>query len=284
MRPAHASDATLRRVTFAIVLTSPAFVAAVAVLIVNDWVLKPALGNWLSGKLSDIAGVFVLPLLLSAVLPSRRKAAFVLTALGFALWKSPLADAPLALWNSLGVWRLARVVDFTDWIALLALIPSYRLAAPHAHRALEPISAGRRLFALTSGLVALLALAADSVAPPRYPFPYIAAFTIPASGDDVLSGLVALGFIPDNVKAAPTSRALSRAADTLALYVRQPPERSVHIAVEMRKVSPTEVRLELLSASAFGPVPNAQSLEGAFEKQVVEPLRNWVAKHRTGER
>ena len=56
MRPAHVSDATLRRVTFAVLLTSPAFVVAVAVLIVNDWLLKPALGNWLSGKLSDVAG------------------------------------------------------------------------------------------------------------------------------------------------------------------------------------------------------------------------------------
>jgi hypothetical protein len=37
-------------------LTSPAFLVAIALLIVNDWVLKPAVGSWWTGKLSDVAG------------------------------------------------------------------------------------------------------------------------------------------------------------------------------------------------------------------------------------
>ena len=40
-------------------LTHPAFTGAVALLAVNDHVLKPLVGGWLTGKLSDVAGVFV---------------------------------------------------------------------------------------------------------------------------------------------------------------------------------------------------------------------------------
>ena len=38
------------------ILASPVFSGAVTVLIVNDWVLKDAVGGWSTGKLSDVAG------------------------------------------------------------------------------------------------------------------------------------------------------------------------------------------------------------------------------------
>jgi len=44
------------------------------------------------------------------------------------------------------------------------------------------------------------------------------------------------------------------------------------------------VTLTLLAASAFGPPPNTPALVQAFEKQVVAPLRQWVANHRAGTR
>ena len=48
-------------------LLSTAAALSVAVLLVNDHVLKAWLGNTLTGKLSDVAGVFLLPLLTVAV-------------------------------------------------------------------------------------------------------------------------------------------------------------------------------------------------------------------------
>lgn len=50
-------------------LLAPLPLAAVAVLVANDWWWKPAgaLPPWLTGKVSDVAGVFVLPLVLTAV-------------------------------------------------------------------------------------------------------------------------------------------------------------------------------------------------------------------------
>jgi hypothetical protein len=167
------------------------------------------------------------------------------------------------------------VVDYTDYIALLMLAPAYRLAQHPA----APVSPARRVGAVLSAAGAVLVFAADVVAPPRYPLPDVASYTVAASRTDVQNGLQALGF---------SVRDLSRAegrimrADTLALDIRQPPERDVAISIEVKEASPTEVRVTLLEARTFGPAPNTSSLERAFEKQVVAPLRDWVASHRRG--
>lgn len=47
----------------------PIALAAVVVLVVNDWILKPsAAPHWLTGKLSDVAGLVFAPLVLSALI------------------------------------------------------------------------------------------------------------------------------------------------------------------------------------------------------------------------
>jgi hypothetical protein len=48
-------------------LTAPVTIAAIAVLVVNDHVLKAAYPGWVTGKLSDVAGLAFFPLLLAAV-------------------------------------------------------------------------------------------------------------------------------------------------------------------------------------------------------------------------
>lgn len=49
-------------------LLHPAALAAVLVLVANDWLLKPsAAPGWLTGKLSDLAGLAFFPLLLTAL-------------------------------------------------------------------------------------------------------------------------------------------------------------------------------------------------------------------------
>jgi hypothetical protein len=40
----------------------------VVVLVVNDWVLKPRFHDWVTGKLSDVAGLVFAPLVLSAMI------------------------------------------------------------------------------------------------------------------------------------------------------------------------------------------------------------------------
>ena len=48
-------------------LLHPAVLAAIALFVVNDHVFKPAHPGWLTGKLSDVAGLVFFPVLLAAV-------------------------------------------------------------------------------------------------------------------------------------------------------------------------------------------------------------------------
>lgn len=54
-------------------LLSPWVLASIVVLVVNDHVLKWTFGGWLTGKVSDVAGVFLLPFLILAIYEAARK-------------------------------------------------------------------------------------------------------------------------------------------------------------------------------------------------------------------
>ncbi|MFN2566440.1 MAG: hypothetical protein ABR499_15700 [Gemmatimonadaceae bacterium] len=270
-------------------LTSPAFILAVALLLLNDWVLKAAVGNWSTGKLSDLAGLFAFSIFWTALFPRRRGAVFALTTAGFLLWKSPLSDAPLAAWNALGLWPLARVVDYMDWVALAALLPAYWLARRQGPGAsIRPLRLPRRIAAIATAGIALAAFTATSILPPRYAVHGPTDYLIPATGREVRAGLQSLG-LP--VRYVPSEQVTARRrapvetvpidVDTLEISIRQPPERTVDVTVEVSEVGPSEVRLRLLTVSAYGPEPRSESIHRAFRVQVLEPLREWLARHRT---
>lgn len=102
-------------------LLHPAFVSALFVLIVNDHVLKPAFHNAVTGKLSDVAGVFAFAYFLGALMGRRLVLVHAVAGLAFAWWKSPASQPFIDLWNA-GPWfDVARVVDVSDLLALLVL-------------------------------------------------------------------------------------------------------------------------------------------------------------------
>jgi hypothetical protein len=106
-------------------LSSPAFVLSLAVLLLNDFWLKSAYPGALTGKLSDFAGLFAFSLVVAAFLPRSTGFAYATVALAWMWWKSQLSDGPIATWNEQTPYDLHRVVDYTDWIALLVLPVSY---------------------------------------------------------------------------------------------------------------------------------------------------------------
>jgi len=101
------------------------FIAGLALLLINDHVLKQTFNNWVTGKLSDIAGLFIFPIFFSAFIPKYKKHIYWITALGFIWWKSPLSEGFIALWNSSPLFNISRVVDLTDLFALLILPVSF---------------------------------------------------------------------------------------------------------------------------------------------------------------
>jgi hypothetical protein len=100
---------------------SPLFVASVVLLLVNDWILKLAFQNWLTGKLSDFSGLAAVTLFGCALAPRYRwlVAWFVSTA--FLYWKSPYSQSFIDLLNQASPVLIRRTVDYSDLIALPAV-------------------------------------------------------------------------------------------------------------------------------------------------------------------
>ena len=138
---------------------APVPLAALVVLVVNDWLLKPRVGGWVTGKLSDLAGLALAPLVLTALLdvglrvahalgapvdPTLRrwKLALACVATGgvFVLVKLwPAAAAAVAtLWGH--AWTGATIVaDPTDLVTL----PALALAWWQGRRAIAHVPYGR---------------------------------------------------------------------------------------------------------------------------------------------
>lgn len=102
-------------------LASPVFAGSIALLLVNDHVLKAAWPGLVTGKLSDVAGVVMVAMLLTAIV-ARPAPAFGLTAVAFGLLKT---WPPVAVWAAPVLGGITRT-DPTDLIALAVLVPLWR--------------------------------------------------------------------------------------------------------------------------------------------------------------
>lgn len=92
-----------------------------ALLVANDTVLKSAYPGLVTGKLSDVAGLYLFGALFAWLFPEQRTGVAIGLALGFALWKSPWSGPILSIWNGHASILLARTVDTTDLVALPAI-------------------------------------------------------------------------------------------------------------------------------------------------------------------
>lgn len=106
-------------------LTSYGFLVALVILVLNDLVLKWAVGGWVTGKLSDFAGLFVFPLFWTAVFPQHRFLIHCATAAVFVWWKLPISEPFIDLWNASPMFPVGRTVDATDLVALSAVAGAY---------------------------------------------------------------------------------------------------------------------------------------------------------------
>lgn len=108
-------------------LTHPAVVGAVAILAVNDHVLKARGPNLITGKLSDIAGLFVMAVVAAVLVGPhhRRRSALAVgvAGLGFAALKV----VPAVAWAAAPVLGGVTSTDPTDLAALAVLYPAHQL-------------------------------------------------------------------------------------------------------------------------------------------------------------
>lgn len=141
-------------------LANPFFISSLLLLIVNDWVLKTAFGNAVTGKLSDVAGLFAAAYFFSALLPTYKTTVHVATAILFIVWKTPLAEPLLGFLNHLGIPAF-RTVDYTDYLTLPAIALSWHVYSSKKIHHLNKWAVNGLL------VLAPLAFAATSQAPSR---------------------------------------------------------------------------------------------------------------------
>jgi hypothetical protein len=147
----------------------------IALLFVNDHILKTVYPSWITGKLSDFAGLFFFPFILAAGLcfPLSKfristtrvgQIAFGLSGIWFILLKTvPLANSlTIGLASMLLGFPTKLVIDPTDLIALLAMFPAWVIWSQPV--SFKPTSAA--YIALLFGSLAVLATS------PKYPTVY----------------------------------------------------------------------------------------------------------------
>lgn len=108
--------------TKASLLLHPLFIGSLALLLLNDFYGKYAYLGFLTGKLSDVAGLLVLPVFCRVLFPGvSKKILLIAVAIFFAWFKSPLSQPVINFINQYTPWPLHRVVDYSDLIALSVL-------------------------------------------------------------------------------------------------------------------------------------------------------------------
>jgi hypothetical protein len=137
-------------------LRSPLLLLAVGLLLLNDFVLKAAFHNWVTGKLSDVAGLAAFTIFWCAIWPRHVWKVGGIIAISFAFWKSPYAQGLIESANAVLPFAIGRTVDTSDLIAL----PVVGLVCRTAHR-LPLVDVGRIGVWLTAG-VCLFAFTATS--------------------------------------------------------------------------------------------------------------------------
>ncbi|MBI3152180.1 MAG: hypothetical protein HYZ21_08610 [Chloroflexi bacterium] len=141
MNPNKSTETTSYK-TDLFALSHPLVLLSVAVLLVNDHLLKVYAPSWLTGKLSDFAGLFFFPILLGVILNfifkpfgiQPRTLAFLsfgFTAVWFALIKTlpVFTQLTVSFLSNLLSLPVQIICDPGDLAALVMLIPAWRLRA-----------------------------------------------------------------------------------------------------------------------------------------------------------
>ena len=97
------------------------FLLAVGILLLNDFVLKATFHNAITGKLSDVAGLFAFPYFISLLFPKKVKINYIASVLLFIIWKWEGIEPLLQWFQSIGI-GINRTVDYTD-LYTLAIVP-----------------------------------------------------------------------------------------------------------------------------------------------------------------
>ncbi|WP_343697574.1 hypothetical protein [Flavobacterium sp.] len=135
------------------------FLLGLLILVLNDFYLKYAFSNFITGKLSDFAGLFIFPYFISIFFEKNANKIYLLISVIFTLWKFEISQ-PFIEWIS-NFTNLAfyRTVDLTDLVALVILPFSYLY---FKRKVTEIEEKTNTIFNSVIGILSLLIFVADS--------------------------------------------------------------------------------------------------------------------------
>jgi hypothetical protein len=159
-------------------LRSPIFLVSLFVLIANDHWWKYEYSSWLTGKLSDFAGLFVFAhYIVSFIHPKWRTSKILISvhigiAFMFTIWKvAPVQSLLESMYGSLVLPLPTITSDVTDLIALTSLVISFLIirypSAETTHTIHVPTSVALKRFARV-GLLVASTFAIVATSPPMY--------------------------------------------------------------------------------------------------------------------
>ena len=103
------------------------FVVSIILLFINDHFLKLYFHNWFTGKFSDFLGMIIFPLFLAYIFPKLRTFSILVSFILFIFWKSPFSEGFIDFYNQISPIAVARVADYTDFIAFVFLVIPFLL-------------------------------------------------------------------------------------------------------------------------------------------------------------
>ncbi|WP_415328274.1 hypothetical protein [Chryseobacterium sp. MMS23-Vi53] len=108
------------------------FLSCLIILFLNDHIFKFQYTSWFTGKLSDVVGIILLPMLLTYLFPKLKENSVFEAGLFFAFWKSPFSESFIKIYNVISPISIHRVVDESDLLVLLLLpIPYFLIKNIH---------------------------------------------------------------------------------------------------------------------------------------------------------
>ena len=114
-----------------ILITNFVFLFGIIILFLNDQFFKFKFSNFLTGKISDICGIIIFPLLLTYIFPKLKEYSIILASLIFIFWKSEYSQSLIDFYNNISPIETSRVIDYSDLLALFSLpIPYYLIKNP----------------------------------------------------------------------------------------------------------------------------------------------------------
>jgi len=181
-------------------ILNPVFILGLILLILNDFYFKYQFSNWLTGKLSDFAGLLIFPIFIAVVFPRFKRYAALFAGIVFFIWKLPLVTPFIDWFNSFQIhFKLSRVIDYTDYIAFVVLpLSQYLINGRKGFGNISMLMPHFRTFCRVSLLiVAFFSFCATSVYRTEMPRGTIyigKSYTIKLPKDSVISSIRAMGY------------------------------------------------------------------------------------------